>query len=493
MNRLVEAMTQKAEETLTENGAKAYYTTGSACLDLFAMGGALRNRTPEEILSLWNKAENEDPITAYNILFFIRSIRNGYGERRTFRIIWNSLPKKVQTALFKLVSDVGRFDDLEDSIIHNSQISAWIKENIDYEYGTIDDGQSPSLLAKWLPCGRGNRSAKERTRRMAKALGYPEQEYRKKVVALRKKLNLVESKMAENRWSDIDYSKLPSLAGHKYSKAFLRHDYDGYTDYFKALKEGKATLNASVLTPVDVLNKLSRGDVDEAVAELEWKALPDFMDNQKSLAMIDTSGSMWERIGDTNITALFASSALGIYFAEKNKGPFKDLFMTFSSDPEFVSIAKETTLQGKLDKIKRTDWGRSTDISKAFEAILDLAVKNDCSPEDMPDNLFIFSDMEFDEGCSSEDTIFEEAKKQFESKGYILPRVIFWNLNGKNEVFPIRKNEDKVTLVSGYSIRILSFLKNLDKDPVTNMVEILSSTPFFYSVSTIVAGLYKRG
>lgn len=487
-NKLVEAMAQVATEKLTENGDKSYSTTKSACLDLFALGGSLRSRSEDDILHLWREAEAEDPVTAYKILFFIRSIREGYGERRAFRIIWSSLPEKTQLAFLSLVPETGRFDDLEESVLRSKEIAKIIRCILEIEYQGLKEGKSPSLLAKWLPCGKGNKTRRERTKRMAKALGYSEKEYRKRVVALRKSLNLVESKMVENRWSEIDYSKLPSLAGHKYSKAFRRHDENRYSAYLSDVLSGKAKMNAGVLTPADVLYKLTKGETE--ASEAEWKSLPDFTSGRSCLAMVDTSGSMYASIsGKSGLTAIIASSAMGIYFAERNKGPFKGLFMTFSSNPSFVDISNEKTLADMLYKVEKADWGGSTNLYKAFRAILRLAVESKCSQADMPETLYILSDMEFDSCCKDSDkSTYEKAKEEFEKAGYTLPNVVFWNLNARNDTLPVQRNEIGVGLVSGYSPRIFKYAMEKDFDPEKLMKEILES----FSISAGVESLYRK-
>ena len=485
MNRLAGAMAQKATEKLTENGDKSFSTSKSACLDLFALGGSLRTRSESDILALWRLAEEEDPITAYKILFFIRSIKHGYGERRTFRIIWNSLNRDIQTALGHLVPEAGRFDDLEDSIMLNSQIAMWVRENLDYEYGTIDDGQSPSLLAKWLPCGRGNKSAKERTRRMAKRLGYSEQEYRKKVTALRKKLNLVESKMANSEWSEIDYSKLPSLAGHKYTKAFYRHDEARYKEFLDRARKGEVKMNASVITPTEVIVGGHKGNWDRA--ETEWANLPDFLGEENSgIAIVDTSGSMtWHSIGG-GAYPIDASVAMGIYFAERNKGPFKGLFMTFETKPSFVDISKCRSLRTKYDTARRASWGGSTNLRRAFEELLNLAKKTGCSQEDMPKTLYIFSDMEFDTCIEGfDETTYETMKRMFEEEGYKLPKVVFWNLNARNNTLPVQKDEIGTVLVSGYSPRtFMSVVKGIT--PEDTMREALEKFPYSKTIELTI-------
>lgn len=491
-NILAKAMAEKATEKLTENGDKAYSTTSSSCLDFFVLAGSYRTRTEQEIMELWENAVSEDKIKAYILLFMIRSIRHGQGERRLFRVIWDSLPDSDKEKLYPLVPEVGRYDDLENTIYSDKVIAEKIRETLDSEYELLNDGQLPSLLTKWLPCGRGNKSVKERTRKMAKALGYSEQEYRKRVVAIRKKLNLVESKMARNEWSEIDYSKLPSLAGHKYSKAFHKHDSTRYSSYIQEAISGTAKMNAGVLTPSEVLFKAVRygASKEEAqVAEAEWRSLPDFLGKGNSgLAMVDTSGSMGCTISNKGLmTASIASSAMGIYLAERNKGPFKDLILTFSSNPSFINIKGLDTLDKKFRKIQKGEWGGSTNIDKAFKAILNLAIENNCSQEELPKTLYVFSDMEFDYCVRGGDTsAFERAKRAYEKNGYILPNVVFWNLCARNDTLPVKKNEQGVALVSGYSTRIFTMIASGILNPEEVMNQAIEDFPYSKDIKEIM-------
>ena len=97
------------------NGAVTYETSGKACLDLFALAGGIRYRKKEEQERLFERAYIEDPGLAMKLLFYIRDVRGGLGERDTFRTMLrfaagnfiNSAVKNV-----RLISEYGRFDDL---------------------------------------------------------------------------------------------------------------------------------------------------------------------------------------------------------------------------------------------------------------------------------------------------------------------------------------------------------------------------------------------
>lgn len=61
----------------TENGARAYSTTGKALLDLFSQIGSLRSRTEQEIISKYAAAFAADPMLATKMLFYAGNIRGG--------------------------------------------------------------------------------------------------------------------------------------------------------------------------------------------------------------------------------------------------------------------------------------------------------------------------------------------------------------------------------------------------------------------------------
>ena len=73
----INAMKQQNNYTLTENGGITHKTTNSALLDMFGMGGAMRNRSEEDIMLMFKKAYAENPVYALKCLFYIRDARGG--------------------------------------------------------------------------------------------------------------------------------------------------------------------------------------------------------------------------------------------------------------------------------------------------------------------------------------------------------------------------------------------------------------------------------
>ena len=118
----------------------------------------------------------------------------------------------------------------------------------------------------------------------------------------------------------------------------------------------------------------------------------------------------------------------------------------------------------------------NTNIQRVFELILNTAVKNSVPEEEMPSRLYIVSDMEFDycaEG--SELTNFEYAKKLYESAGYKLPEIVFWNVASRHRQQPVTKNEQGVALVSGCTPRIFKMVASGTMNPYAFMLEVIES------------------
>ena len=122
------------------------------------------------------------------------------------------------------------------------------------------------------------------------------------------------------------------------------------------------------------------------------------------------------------------------------------------------------------------EWGGSTNVEAAFDLMLSVAVKNHLSQSEIPENLIIISDMEFDYCTKGADlTNFEYAKKIFAEAGYQLPRVVFWNVASRTKQQPVTMNEQGVALVSGCSPRIFGMLSSGNLSPMGYMLDILGT------------------
>ena len=467
MNRLISALQQS--NVVTENGMLSNSTSLNNNVDLFFKIGGYRKASYKDIVSAFSSAYYESPIDAMKILFWGRDIRGGAGERRFFRTCLEHLAKNYKDVIFRnlhLIPEYGRWDDVLHFWNTPLQKEAFdlIKESLDKKDG---------LCAKWMP-RKGNVANSLR-----KHLGLTPKEYRKLLV---QSTNVVETPMCSKEWEKINYSSVPSLAAARYQKAFIKNDGERYNKYVELLKEPVKTsevkINAQAVYPYDVIKSLKYGVSD--VANEQWKALPNYMDGSKDmiLPVVDVSGSMESLVSGSNVSCMDISVSLGLYISERNEGPFKDYFITFSERPEIQKIQGNTLLE-RYEQLKNSDWGMSTSLESVFSLILDKAVKNNIPESDMPTKVLIISDMEFNAAIDEDGrslSAIEMVRGKYQKAGYKLPDVIFWNVQSRGNNVPVRFDEKGTALISGFSPAILkSVLGSKDIDPISIMKQTIDS------------------
>lgn len=489
MSIFQKALVSELNKALTENGAATNESTLDSLLDFFYHAPAKRGQP--EIEDMFFKALSSDDKTATQIMFYLRDPRGGQGERDSFRRCLKILAKERPTmfeAVLKLIPEYGRWDDILE-FVDNDAVKNLIWQQLKQDLEYMTDGKSVSLLAKWMPSI--NTSSKKTAalgRKWAKAWDVSEQKYRKTLSALRRQIDIVEAKMSANKWSDVNYSAVPSRASMIYKEAFKRHDLVRYDEFTTKALNGEVKINSSVLFPYDIVKKYgfshgySQSDFD-ATLEAQWKQLPNYADTTKNaLVVADVSGSM---SGDPMAVCL----SLAIYIAERNSGCFKDQFITFSGNPKLQTLVGNT-LRDKLKNLSAANWDMSTDIEAVFNLVLKAAINNKVSQEELPDSIFIISDMEFNV-CTSdaETTNFESAKKAFESAGYTLPKLIFWNVASRGMQAPVTKDEKGVYLVSGCSPSIFQKAVNAAATTPLEMMSEVLSNPRYAAVVTALSGI----
>lgn len=475
-----ELMREESKWTKTENGADVKNTTDSALLDMFATIGSMRSRSEDEIIQKFELAFQEDSLGAMRCLFYARDIRGGLGERRVFRVLLPYIAEKHNFKLninLELVPEYGRWDDLYCLIGTKSEDIMWkiIKAQLLEDKMCMESDKPCSLIAKWL---KNPKASGKESRRLAvytaKKLGMRLEEYKKLCSKLRRYIDVVEVKMSEGQWGTINYPAVPSRAMLRYRNAFSRHDEERFNEYLNMVQSGEQKINSATLYPYDIVEKILYGHEDSKVLEAQWNNLPDYVDGDvNAVVMADVSGSMrWSSGG----RPLATSIGLAMYFAERNKGAYHNLFMTFSGNPQFVELKGNTIFQ-KIEFISRADWGNNTDLEKALLKILDVAIENHCSQEEMPKSLIVISDMEIDEADDQEhrENFYDYVSRVYEEYGYKIPNVVFWNVDSRHDVFLADKDRKGVQLVSGQSA---SAFKNLigcvDKTPIEMMYSVLN-------------------
>ena len=474
-----------ANVSVTENGALGFRTTGSKLLDLNFAVSSLRNDTEYEIIGRFMSAYNENPRLAIAWLFFARDIRGGMGERRLFRVcmtwIADTYPN-IAKKLLPLVAEYGRWDDL--IILYDTEVKKDVEDiiirQLTEDLRNLKEDKPVSLLAKWMPSiNTSSPKTKAVAKQMREMLDISPKEYRKMLSALRNKIDIVERKMSRRQWNEISYPAVPSRANLIYMEAFLKHDFDRRLEYIGKLKSGEEKINAETLFPHDIVCKAR--DVEDKTLEALWNALPNTIaDGESTIVVADGSGSMFTHIAGS-VQAIDVANALAIYFSEHLTGPFKDKYITFSHNPRFVNLSQAKTLHQKIKIAENYDEVSDTNIEGVFDLILKTAIDNNLKQSDLPKNILIISDMEFNY-CSVgnqygtlNSRLFDEISKRYEEKGYKLPRLVFWNVCSRTGTIPLIQNDLGVALVSGFSPSIANMVMSNELDPLKALIETITS------------------
>jgi len=445
--------------TRTWNGMKTNATSENFAVDLFYKWGGARGKFNEIVTSLAG-AIAEDKDIAIRILLWGRDARSGAGERQLFKDSIDFLAGNEMLTMDEAIRvmhripELGRWDDLKifvGTVLESVALNWWVDSIIG------GDG----LAAKWAP-RKGPLASK-----MRKIAEMSPKAYRKLLV---ENTNVVETAMCSGNWAGINFSHVPSVAAARLQKAFGKHAPVEYAAYKEALVKGtdpKVKINASAVYPYDVIKSLRTGD--KGVSNAQWKALPDYMDVSEGtgiLPMIDTSGSMTMAAGGQGgysagqISCMDVAVSLGLYISERNKGIFKDEFLTFSSSPALQKT--KGTLSERYNQMRRANWSMSTDIIKAFRVMLSAAVAGNISEADMPKTLLIISDMQFDQCARFDDSAMQSITRQYHHAGYARPNIVFWNVN-TGEGVPVKHNQAGVALVSGFSPSIMASVLDADE------------------------------
>jgi len=456
--------------TYTENGAVAYKSSLNKCLDMFATFGALRKESDwSTYTQIFLDAIAEDPVTAMKVLFYVRDIRGGQGARTIFRKCMEALVNThtdYLKAVIELIPEYGRWDDLFVLIKYrNREVNQIILEFIAKTLTTDLCGLSNTLLAKWMPSESASNVEQKKlaayfTNRLFNG---DKRTYRKTISRLRENSHIVETSMSANKW-DIDFSKVPSRASLKYKDAFYNHNPEGYTKYLYDVATGKAKINAAALFPVDIVEKAqitSLSDKRNVITlDAMWKALPNYLEGKEEtgLCVVDVSGSM-------SGTPLNVALSLGLYCAERAKGPYNGKFITFSERPQMVEVRGKNLVE-KLQNMNRAHWDMNTNIEAVFDLILDTAIRNKLPQSDIPSKLYIISDMQFDAARNeygswygyrrkpraNERTFMTTIKEKFARAGYDMPLLVYWNVRpSKAGMFQETVGGEQCCMVSGFS------------------------------------------
>lgn len=499
MQYFFDALKNEFDKTTTTNGAVVFKTTGQPIMDMFSLGGAYRNRSEEDCILLFKSALEENETYAMKCLFYLRDIRGGQGERRFFRVCYrwlaNTCPEIARRNMKHLI-EFGRVDDLyclDGTKLENemyTHLRKLFRTAVEQMRDETSNTMLPYTVFKWLcSCNASSSQTRYLGQKTRKALGYTEKQYRKILSWGREKERVLERLMSDRRFDEIDFSHIPSKAGLMYRKSFQKHDIDRqaagketYAEFAKSDKE----VNAEAMYPYEVVGATrkyfdsheysysgfnywweggkfpkslndSLNDTERLMLNKYWKNQKNYINEKlmNALCVVDTSGSMF---GNGAMSPINVAVSLGLYCAERCSGPFKNHFMTFNSEPEFVEI-KGVDFVDKVYRMFQADWGSSTNIEAVFDMMLKIVRQNNIKQRDIPE-LIIITDMQFNASVrhgyddyfypNNQDLLFKKIEEKWNFYGYDLPKLTFWNVNASKDTFPI-KDTKYVTYVSGAS------------------------------------------
>ena len=513
--------TAMASNAKTWNGAKSLSTpdiSGESSGRIALFFKAVRGLNVPRLYEYLREAANENIVDTFLLVFHIRDCRGGKGERNLGRrsLIWLFLNYPGQFILVApLIAEYGRWDDLMElwPTVLDISNSSYISENyatpnynnnklielqeiqnsivdimveqLKLDLNQMNEGKSVSLCAKWAPTENDSYDRKYKVvNTLCKRLGVSLKNYRKKYITpLRQYIKIVERFMCEKRWTDIEYSKVPSCAMKRLKKAFEKHAPEQFNEWKQKLQKGEVEVKAKQLYPHELIQEIRTKNMRDIVCENQWKVIENDTKTMGSLKdsifVCDVSGSMTSWDNSTKNTPSFipmdVAIGLSLIGANTVEGVFHNHIITFSESPTF-HVVKDTNLYDRYNSLRNTSWGYSTNIQATFDMILEKAEEHKLPQKDMPMKIIIVSDMQFDTASYNKKTNFQYIEQRYREYGYKRPQIIFWNVCGSSKDFPVSVNDNGTALISGFSPSIMKAIMNgKDFSPYTIMRETLDS------------------
>ena len=495
-NNFIKNMKKETNYIQTENGAVAAKTTLNAVYDLFALGGAYRNRTKEDKILLFKKAVEENPLLALKCLFYLRAIRRGQGERDFFRTCYTWFCKEysaVAAQNLHLIPYYGRWDDLYcaiDTPVEQEMFNFIEKQLGQDSLSLKNEKEGVSLLGKWLKSeNTSSKVSRELGTKTRKALKLTSKQYRKILSALRTRINIVEKLMSENKWDEIKFDKIPSKAGLIYRNAFAHNDMiaQKYADF---INSKDTNVKAATLYPYEIVSKVTEHidywnkdinitNIERATLNKYWENQKDYLDGQscRTMCVIDTSGSMTCK--GRGVRPIDVAISLGMYCAERIGEPFKNYFISFSSRPQLIEV-EGIDFCDKVRRIYEQNLCENTDLGAVFSLLLHLISDQNLREEEIPNQIIVISDMEIDDGsCWNDDEErtyeMQKIREKWTAAGYKMPKLVYWCVESRHNIILEDAENPDVTFVSGCSPVIFKAVLN-GKSGIDLMLEVLTDS-----------------
>ena len=526
------------------NGAVEYTSKGVENIIVAFFYKLVRGLTSQEIFNYVEMISNERN-TKLNadmvvLAFQTRATRNiGKGERKLFYDMIMALQKYLgEDVVLEILCFIPEYGYYKDYLylmnhpecsnnVYNECINILCKQ-ISQDSKLCENGKHKeiSLLGKYMPREKGafTEIAFKIADKMFDGNKHSKmRKYRKMLSKINKDgiQTVTEVFMCDNNFSSIDFTKVSSICLKRNRKAFLNLKHGGIQqrhntqDRIEARNNLLNTLNTQKvhggeLFPYDIVKSLIHKSVSQEeieVLESQWSdmrsKLLDIMNENNlrtdnMIVMSDVSGSMFMN----NYTPLAVSISLGILFSEISTSMYKNLVLTFDTDPRFVILDECKNIYEKVRKLAKAPWGFTTDILKAMKLVLNVAEKYNV--ETIP-NILIVSDMQFDSACglSSETTHYEYIKQEFENSGkrlgrqWNIPKIIFWNVSERTQGFPVKASQENTYLMSGFSPSLFKYIfsENIGNQS-ENLFEKVITDPAFdkirLALSNMTSGTFSN-
>ncbi|MGL5647389.1 MAG: DUF2828 family protein [Clostridium sp.] len=445
-------------------------------------------------------ALEEDKDYFFKLLSYLRD-REGLKNKFAFRYIINKLsnlyPNEFKSYA-KFIPKYGRYDDLyeffytevEDTVI--SLFQRQLTHDINSEY--------PSNLAKWL---KSTNASNEKNnllgKRTAKLLSMDYKTYRKTLVSLRKKLNVVESFMSTNQWHNIKYGSLTQNNIKKYSNSFLKHDSIRFKEYIN-LSTSKKNRNFILeksnkfMQKYDYLNLLTEHLESNSDINTYSKAINFFYRN------LNVEKDTWlpiilldkENASEPNKKFL-EQMFLSVFFLCTNSDYYKN-YAIKSSGSTILKRFTSSDLNDIFSLIKNISFSKSISIESVFDLLLLSYVKkrnqNIIPPTGVVfslENLDSISELSCENICSNTDKIallYKSISKKWLDFGISAPKLKIW-INEENYNPIIFESDDKkIIIIRGSGDKVFKTVVNSNIKDVNNithtelkedLIEILSN------------------
>ena len=196
----------------------------------------------------------------------------------------------------------------------------------------------------------------------------------------------------------------------------------------------------------DLVSK-EKKEIDDFVQEN--KNADNFIDPRNVIPVVDTSGSMCS----ANVQDI--AIALGLLSTAISTTP--GCMIAFSERSELFNVDINSSIFEQFKVVMSGPMGYSTNIESVYNTIFELL--NNMENKFVNFAILQITDTQYDalSSVSVEDfpDFYRSCKESFTSKGYNMPRHIFWNLNSAYKNYVTQSNEIGVMMINGFSQTLL--------------------------------------